>query len=535
MEKISGKGVVGGIGIGRISIYKRPDIIVKRVSKENSQEEIKRFSGSRQIAKEELNTLYGKSLKETGRDSAAIFEVHKMLLDDFDYIESVENIINTQKVNAEYAISLTCDKFSERFLAMDDAYIRERVADVEDISNRLIRILGNEKACFIDTKQPVIVAAEDLTPGETVSMDKDKVLAFVTRYGSSNSHTAILARSMNIPALINVDYKDIEGKMAIVDGYSGILIIEPGKEELEKYIKIQEEERKKLALFKELKGKDNITTDGRRIDIYANIGRVQDIEAVHENDAGGIGLFRSEFLYLENNDYPTEEELFNAYKKVASNMEDKNVIIRTLDIGADKRVGYFNLLDEDNPAMGLRAIRICLKRKDIFKTQLRAILRASVYGNVSIMYPMIISLEEIREIKKIVEEVKGELKSEDIPYKDVKQGIMIETPAAVMISEELGKEVDFFSIGTNDLTQYTLAIDRQNDSLSDFYNPHHPAVLKMIKMVVENGHKSGCFVGICGELAADTTLTKEFVDMGVDELSVSPAFVLKVREAVQNI
>ncbi len=535
MERITGKGVSGGIAIGKISIYKRSDNEVKKVFKDNSKEEIKRFSDSRQTAKEELDTLYDKALREVGRENAAIFEVHKMMIDDFDYIESVENIINTQKVNAEYAVARTSDKFYEMFQNMEDEYMKARAADIKDISDRLIRVLGNCNELCQNIRQSVIVAAEDLSPSETVSMDKNKVLAFVTKYGSSNSHTAILAKMMNIPALTNVNYGDIDGKTAIVDGYQGLLIVEPHEEELEKYIKKQEEEKSRLTLLKELKGRENITSDGRKIDIYANIGGVQDIEMTLENDAGGIGLFRSEFLYLGNNDYPTEEEQFNAYKTVAENMADKSVIIRTLDIGADKRIGYFNLKEEDNPAMGLRAIRICLKRKDIFKTQLRAILRASAYGNISIMYPMIISLEEIREIKKIAEEVKDELKAENIPYKDVKQGIMIETPAAVMISEELGREVDFFSIGTNDLTQYTLAIDRQNDDLSDFYNPHHPAVLKMIKMVVENGHKTGCLVGICGELAADTTLTKEFVDMGVDELSVSPSFVLKVREAVRNI
>lgn len=535
MEKLVGKSVFGGIAIGKISIFNKNDTKVKRIKIDDISLEKERFHKARNQAKTELKELYNKALKEVGETNAVLFEVHQMMLDDLDYIESVENIIKSQSVNAEYAVACTGDNFAKMFKAMDDEYMQARSADVLDISNRVTRILSGVTEGSIGGDEPAIVLAEDLTPSETVQMNKEKVLAFVTKYGSSNSHTAILARTMNIPALININYGDVNGKQAIVDGFSGILIIEPTEEVIEEYAKKRDEELKRRKLLLELKGKDNVTTDGRRIDVFANIGSVSDVAAVLKNDAGGIGLFRSEFLYLKNDDFPTEEEQFNAYKTVAENMAGKKVIIRTLDIGADKQVDYFGLPHEENPAMGYRAIRICLKQRDIFKTQLRAILRASVFGNISVMYPMIISVNEVVEIKKIMDEVKEELNVQGIPFKDIEQGVMIETPAAVMMSEEIGKLVDFFSIGTNDLTQYTLAIDRQNQMLDDFYDSHHPAILKMIKMVVENGHKSGCFVGICGELAGDYTLTKEFVDMGIDELSVSPGLVLGLRQTIRSI
>ena len=458
-----------------------------------------------------------------------------MMLDDLDYIESITNMIEGQQVNAEYAVATTGDTFSEMFAAMDDDYMRERAADVRDVSNRVVSILQGNGGNGLNADEPVILLADDLAPSETVQLDKSKVLSFVTRHGSTNSHTAILARTMNIPALIGVDFpEDVDGKMGIVDGYEGRIIIDPPVSVMEAYQKKKAEDEEKKRLLQELKGKENITKDGTKINLYANIGSVGDVASVLANDAGGIGLFRSEFLYLESRDYPTEEEQFAAYRKVAEAMAGKKVIIRTLDIGADKQVDYFGLDKEDNPAMGYRAIRICLTQPEIFKTQLRALFRASNYGNIAIMYPMIISVDEVRKIKAISEEVKEELTKEGIPFGNVEQGIMIETPAAAVMSDELAKEVDFFSIGTNDLTQYTLAIDRQNAKLDSFYNPHHEAVLRLIQMTVENAHKAGIWAGICGELGADTTLTQRFLEMGVDELSVSPGCVLPVRKAIRD-
>lgn len=536
VKKYIGKSVYKGIAIGKIQIYEKGDSRVKRSHVQDTEKEKDRFNRAREDAKEQLEALYEKAMKEVGQASAMIFEVHKMMLDDLDYIESVTHIIESQKVNSEYAVACTSDNFSDMFAAMDDDYMRERAADIKDISNRVIGILQGRADGMIGGEEPVIILADDLAPSETVQMDKSKVLSFVTRHGSTNSHTAILARTMNIPALINVDFDDnLDGKLAVADGYEGILYVDPDKELLEKMVKRQRQDEENKKLLHELKGKENITTDGRKINIYANIGGVSDVASVLKNDGGGIGLFRSEFLYLGRDSFPTEEEQFNAYRTVAENMAGKKVIIRTLDIGADKQADYFGLGKEENPALGYRAIRICLSEPEIFKTQLRAIYRASAYGTVAVMYPMIISVNEVKKIKEIVEEVKGELKEAGVPYGDVEQGIMIETPAAVIMSEELAKEVDFFSIGTNDLTQYTLAIDRQNQRLDSFYDSHHPAVLRMIQMTVENGHKGGCWVGICGELGADTTLTKAFVDMGVDELSVSPSFILSVRKAVREI
>lgn len=536
MVKYSGKSVYKGIAIGKIKVYSKEESKVKRIRVEDSEEEMQRFNDAKLKAIDELKILYEKALKEVGKASAMIFEVHQMMLDDLDYIDSISHIIQSQKVNAEYAVACTSDNFSKMFEAMDDDYMKERAADVKDISDRTIRILQGINDDEIKSDEKIIILAEDLAPSETVQMDKSKVLSFVTRYGSTNSHTAILARTMNIPALINVNFsKDVDGKMAIVDGYSGTLYIEPDESIVEEMKTRQQKDKEDRKLLLELRGKENVTTDGRKINIYANIGGVSDVASALKNDADGIGLFRSEFLYLENKDFPTEEQQFSAYRSVVENMAGKKVIIRTLDIGADKQVDYFNLDKEENPAMGYRAIRICLDKTDIFKTQLRAIYRASVYGTVSIMYPMIISVSEVKKIKEIVEEVKKELDDDGVPYGEVEQGIMIETPAAVMISEELAKEVEFFSIGTNDLTQYTLAIDRQNEKLDNIYDSHHPAILKMIQMTVENGHKSGCWVGICGELASDTSLTKTFIDMGIDELSVSPAFILGLRKTVRSI
>ena len=523
---IEGKSVYSGVAIGRLAIYHKADNQVKREKISDVEAELARFEEARNTAKEQLAGLYEKALKEVGEVNAAIFEVHQMMLDDLDYVESVINMIQSQEVNAEYAVATTGDTLSEVFASMDDDYMRERAADVKDISNRVIAVLQGKGAGGLNADEPVILLADDLAPSETVQLDKSKVLSFVTRHGSTNSHTAILARTMNIPALIGIDYpEDAEGKMGIVDGYEGKLIIDPPVSVLETYQKRKEADEEKKRLLLELKGKENVTIDGTKINLYANIGSVAD-------DAGGIGLFRSEFLYLESSDYPTEEEQFAAYRKVAESMAGKKVIIRTLDIGADKQVDYFHLDKEDNPAMGYRAIRICLDRRDVFKTQLRALYRASYYGTISIMFPMIISVNEVKEIKKVIAEVKAELDEEKIPYKDVEIGIMIETPAAVMMSEELAQEVDFFSVGTNDLTQYTLAIDRQNTKLEAFYDAHHPAVLKMIEMTIANAHKAGIWAGICGELGADTQLTKEFLAMGVDELSVSPAKILPVRKVI---
>lgn len=536
MKKVEGKVVFSGIAIGKISVLRKADQSVKRYHIEDTAAEIRRVEEAKTKAAGELTGLYEKALQEVGESGAAIFEVHQMMLEDADYTDSIHNMIETQQVNAEYAVASTGDNFSAMFAAMDDDYMQARAADIKDISERLIRVLLGKGQGNLDSAEPVIVAAEDLAPSETVQMDKSKVLAFVTRLGSSNSHTAILARTMNIPALINVDFtEEMDGKMGIVDGKNGLLLVEPDEETLSGYRKQQKEEADKKAMLKEVKGQETVTKSGRKVSLYANIGSLSDVAAVLQNDAGGIGLFRSEFIYLEKEDYPTEEEQFQIYKTVAQNMAGKKVIIRTLDIGADKQVGYFNMDKEENPAMGYRAIRICLDRPEIFKTQLRALFRASAYGTVSIMYPMIISVAEVRAIKKIVEEVKQELTSEQVPFGEVEQGIMIETPAAVMISDLLAKEVDFFSIGTNDLTQYTLAIDRQNAKLDSIYDSHHEAVLRMIRLVVENAHKEGIWAGICGELGADMTLTEEFVKMGVDELSVSPSFILPIRRIIREM
>ena len=533
--KLEGKSVFSGIAIGKCKIFGKKDQVVKRSKITETDLEIKRFTQAKEQAKSQLAALYEKALKEVGEANAAIFEVHQMMLDDLDYVESITNMISSQGINAEYAVATTGDNFAEMFAAMDDDYMRERAADVKDISNRVIHILqgGSEQAGLGD--QPVIILADDLAPSETVQLDKSKVLSFVTRHGSTNSHTAILARTMNIPALIGVDYpEDAEGHMAVVDGRNGVFILDPTEEELTKYEALRQEEVEKARLLQELKGKENITKAGKKIALYANIGGVGDVASVLANDAGGIGLFRSEFLYLETEDYPSEEQQFKAYRTVAENMAGKKVIIRTLDIGADKQVDYFGLEHEENPAMGYRAIRICLDRKEIFKTQLRAIYRASYYGNISIMFPMIISVDEVKAAKEMCATVQEELKSEGIPYGRVELGIMIETPAAVMISDLLAKEVDFFSVGTNDLTQYTLAIDRQNPKLDNIYDAHHPAILRMLQTIIDNGHKEGCWVGICGELGADVTLTDTFLKMGIDELSVSPSMILKVREQIRN-
>lgn len=535
MVKFEGKSVFGGIAIGRLSIYNKKDNQVKRQKITDAESEIARFEDAREKAKEQLAGFYEKAVKEVGEVNAAIFEVHQMMLDDLDYIESITNMIRSQEVNAEFAVASTGDNFSQMFAAMDDDYMRERAADVKDISNRVITILQGEEEGAMTGDEPFILLADDLAPSETVQLDKSKVLSFVTRHGSTNSHTAILARTMNIPALIGVDFDDaVDGKMGIVDGYTGTFYVDPDEETMAQYEAKKAEDENKKRLLLELKGKENVTLDGKKINLYANIGGVADVANALSNDAGGIGLFRSEFLYLESEDYPTEDAQFAAYKTVAENMAGKKVIIRTLDIGADKQVDYFQMEKEENPAMGYRAIRICLDRPEIFKTQLRAIYRASYYGTISIMFPMIISVKEVKRIKEIIAEVKAELTAEGIPFKDCEIGVMIETPAAVMISDLLAEEVDFFSIGTNDLTQYTLAIDRQNPKLDNFYDSHHEAILRMLQMVVDNGHKHGCWVGICGELGADTTLTATFLKMGFDELSVSPSMILRVREEIRK-
>ncbi len=536
MEKFTGKSIFNGIAIGKILFYSKDGVQIFRHKVEDTDAEIARYNKAKEKAIEELNVIYEKAVKEVGEMNAAVFEVHAMMLEDDDYNDSVKNIITSQGVNAEYAVATTSDNFSKMFAEMDDEYFQARAIDIKDISERVLNILAGRSSENILGDEPVIVVANDLAPSETVQMDKEKLLAFVTEGGSSNSHTAILARTMNIPALIGIKIdREWNGKMAVVDGYNGELILEPD----EATIKVMKERQEKIARDREmlqtLKGKEDVTLDGKHIKLYANIGSVADVANVLKNDANGIGLFRSEFLYLENDTFPTENEQFQAYKAVAENMAGKKVVIRTLDIGADKQVDYFGLDKEDNPAMGYRAIRICLKQQDIFKTQLRALLRASAYGNISIMFPMIISVNEVRQIKAIVAEVKEELISQGITVGDVELGIMIETPAAVMISDLLAKEVDFFSIGTNDLTQYTLAIDRQNSKLDDIYDSHHEAILRMIRMVVENGHKNNCWVGICGELGADTTLTEEFIKMGIDELSVSPTFVLPIRKIIREI
>ena len=538
MQYFQGKSVYKGIVMGPVAVLKKNDYQVKRARIEDPEAEVKRVKEAVEVSRKQLGRLYDKAVREVGEASAAIFEVHQMMLEDEDYLESMENMIRIELVNAEYAAAATGDNFAEMFAAMDDEYMKARSADVKDISERLVRNLSGEGDNDLSSMEPSIIVADDLSPSETVQMDKEKILAFVTVHGSTNSHTAILARMMNIPALIGVpmDLNSLKtGMMAVVDGFSGQVIFEPEEDVQKETEKRMQEEAEKQKLLEELKGKENITPDGRKINIYANIGSVGDLGYVMENDAGGIGLFRSEFLYLGRNDFPTEEEQFQAYKQAVQTMAGKKVIIRTLDIGADKQVEYFNLGKEENPALGYRAIRICLKQPEIFKAQLRALFRAAVYGNLSVMYPMITSTEEVEKIYAIVAEVEEELKKQEVQYKIPEQGIMIETPAAVMISDRLAEMVDFFSIGTNDLTQYTLAIDRQNEQLDDFYNPHHEAVLRMIRMVVENAHKCGKWAGICGELGADLTLTEQFVRMGVDELSVAPSMILKLRKVVREM
>ena len=538
MQCFQGKSVYKGIAMGPVVILKKNDYQVKRTRIEDAETEAARVEVALKASQEQLQKLYDKAVKEVGEASAAIFEVHQMMLEDEDYLEAIQNMIRTEQVNAEYAVAVTGDNFAEMFASMDDDYMKARSADIKDISERLVRNLSGQGDVDLSSIEPSVIVADDLSPSETVQMDKDKILAFVTVHGSTNSHTAILARMMNIPALIGVkmDLEELQTEMtAVVDGFEGKVTFEPDEELKAQAEARMQEEEEKLKLLQELKGKENITLDGRKINIYANIGSVGDIGYVMENDAGGIGLFRSEFLYLGRNDFPTEEEQFQAYKQAVQMMAGKKVIIRTLDIGADKQVDYFKLGNEDNPAMGYRAIRICLKQPEIFKTQLRALLRAAVYGNLSIMYPMITSTEEVKRIYEIVAEVEEELKAQEIQYKIPEQGIMIETPAAAIISDRLAEMVDFFSIGTNDLTQYTLAIDRQNEKLDEFYNPHHEALLRMIQMVVDNAHKCGKWAGICGELGADLTLTEQFVRMGLDELSVAPSMVLKLRKIVREM
>ncbi len=535
MKIFCGKAIFRGIAIGKILFNSKNKQQVRRNKINDIDTEISRFEKAKEEASQELNKLYEKALKEVGENNAAIFEVHSMMLEDDDFNDAVIDKIKNQLVNAEYAVAKTGDDLVDMFANMEDEYFKARAADMKDISERVISKLIGEDSSF-QLKEPSIIVAEDLAPSETIQMDKDKLLAFVTKLGSSNSHTAILARTMNLPALIGIDIDSKwNGKQAVVDGYSGKLIIDPDKETFEKYIKIQKDDLEKRELLKELKGKETITKRGKKINLYANIGKPADLSNVIEHDAEGIGLFRSEFLYLDSDDFPTEDEQFSAYKKVAETMGSKKVIIRTLDIGADKQVDYFNFGHEDNPAMGYRAIRICLSQQDIFKTQLRALLRASAFGNISIMYPMIISVDEVKQIKVIVKNVMAELENEKIDFnRDIEQGIMIETPAAVIMSDELAKEVDFFSIGTNDLTQYTLAVDRQNPKLENINDTHHPAVLRSIKTVIENAHKAGIWAGICGELGADTSLTETFISYGIDELSVSPTFILPVRKAVRD-
>ena len=538
MLKLSGKAVYKGIVLGKITVLKKKEHQIKREKVADAEAEIERLEHAGRKAQEQLKELYDKAVKEVGEASAAIFEVHQMMLEDEDYLDAIHNMIRTEMVAAEYAVAVTGDNFSEMFASMDDDYMKARAADVKDISSRLIQNLLGQDEEYLADDEPSIIVAEDLSPSETVQMNKDKILGFVTVHGSTNSHTAILARMMNIPALIGVPMKldDLHsGMLAMVDGFSGEVVFEPSEEICNFARKRIQEEKEKAQLLKSLKGKESITADGHKINIYANIGSASDVGYVLENDAEGIGLFRSEFLYLGRRDFPTEDEQFFAYKQVLQTMAGKKVIIRTLDIGADKQVEYFGLGKEDNPAMGYRAIRICLKQPDIFRTQLRALLRASVFGNLSVMYPMITSTEEVKQIYQIVEVVRKELEADNIPYKMPEQGIMIETPAAVMISDELAEMVDFFSIGTNDLTQYTLAIDRQNEKLDEFYNPHHKAILKMIQMVIENAHKAGKWAGICGELGADMKLTEAFVRMGIDELSVAPSMVLKIRKIVREM
>ena len=538
MITIQGKSVFGGVSIGKLMFYKRNEKVIKREHISDADAEWKRFEAAKGQAVDQLKELYEKALEDVGEANAMIFEIHQMMLEDLDYLESIENIIRSQEVNAEYAVATTADNFAQMFASMDDAYMQGRAADVKDVSERVLDILCGVSAGVKEMTEPCIIAADDLAPSETVQLDKSKVLGFATMYGSANSHTAILARTMNIPAVIGLGEtlsSQYDGKMAVIDGFTGILYVDPDEETLARMQEKRAKDLEQKELLNQLKGKENVTRIGQKINVYANIGNVSDLGAVLKNDAGGIGLFRSEFLYLENSTFPTEEQQFAVYKQVAESMAGKKVIIRTLDIGADKQVDYFNLDKEENPALGYRAIRICLTRPEIFKTQLRALYRAAVYGNLSIMFPMIISVSEVKKIKEIIAQVQAELKAEGIPYKeDVELGVMIETPAAVMISRELAKEVDFFSVGTNDLTQYTLAIDRQNQKLDTFYDPHHPAVLAMIKMAADNAHAEGKWIGICGELGADLELTEEFLKMGLDELSVSPALVLPLRKRIRE-
>ena len=538
MITISGKSVFGGVAIGKIIFYKRNQKVIKRSHVDDVDAEWSRFQEAKEKAVSQLSELHDKALEDVGEANAMIFEIHQMMLEDLDYLESIENIIRTQQVNAEFAVATTADNFAQMFASMDDAYMQGRAADVKDVSERVLDILCGVDEGVQEMTEPCIVAADDLAPSETVQLDKSKVLGFATMYGSSNSHTAILARTMNIPAVIGLGEElltSFDGKTGILDGFTGTLYVDPDEETMAAMQEKRQKDLEQKALLEQLKGKENVTKSGRKINVFANIGNVSDVGAVLKNDAGGIGLFRSEFLYLENTAFPTEDQQFSVYKQVAENMAGKKVIIRTLDIGADKQVDYFGLDKEENPALGYRAIRICLTRPEIFKTQLRALYRAAVYGNISIMFPMIISVGEIHKIKEIIAEVKAELKEEGIPFRDdVELGVMIETPASVMISRELAKEVDFFSVGTNDLTQYTLAIDRQNSKLDEFYDPHHPAVLSMIRMAAENAHAEGKWIGICGELGADLELTEEFLKMGLDELSVSPSMVLPLRKRIRE-
>lgn len=535
MQIYNGKSVFGGIAIGKISVYQKKEQQVKRVKIDDPEQEMARYEKAKAEGIKQLQGLYDKALREVGEANAAIFEVHQMMMEDDGYNESVENIIRSQGVNAEYAVATTGDNYAQMFSAMDDDYMRERAADVRDISERLLTILNGEETGAVDADEPKIIVAEDLAPSETVQLDKDKVLSFVTVKGSLNSHTAILARTMAIPALVNASVpleSEIDGRLGIVDGANGTFYVDPDEETLAEMKKRQEEDLSRKQLLLTLKGKENVTLDGQKVMLYANIGNIKDLATVIQNDAGGIGLFRSEFIYLEKEDFPTEEEQFQIYRQVAQTMAGKRVIIRTLDIGADKQCDYFHMEHEENPALGCRAIRICLTRPEIFKTQLRALFRASAFGKIAIMYPMITSVQEVRKIKEIVEEVKAELTTQGVEFGNPEQGIMIETPAAAIISDDLAKEVDFFSIGTNDLSQYTMAIDRQNPQLDLFFDPHHPAVLRMISLVVENAHKAGIWAGICGELGADQSLTKEFLAMGVDELSVSPGSILPLRKII---
>lgn len=538
MITLTGKSVFGGVAIGRIAFYKRNEITIKRTHVDDIEGEVKRFETAKEKAVAQLQELYNKAIEDVGESNAMIFEIHQMMLEDLDYVESIVNIITTQKVNAEYAIGTTADNFAAMFQAMDDAYMQGRAADVKDVSERLLQVLSDNSTDAMKMDEPSIIAADDLVPSETVQLDKEKALSFITMYGSANSHTAILARTMNIPAVISLGEdlkKEYDGKLAIVDGLEGKVYIEPDAKTMEAMQEKQRKDQEQKELLEQLKGKENITKSGQKVNLYANIGNLADVGAVLKNDAGGIGLFRSEFLYLESETYPTEEQQFSVYKTVAENMAGRKVIIRTLDIGADKQVDYFGLYKEENPAMGYRAIRICLTKPEIFKTQLRALYRASAFGQIAIMFPMIISVNEVRRIKDIIEEVKKELTEEGIAFREnVELGIMIETPAAVMVSRELAKEVDFFSVGTNDLTQYTLAIDRQNQKLDAFYDSHHPAVLEMIRMAAANAHAEGKWIGICGELAADLSLTETFLEMKIDELSVAPGMVLPLRKRIRE-